>query len=336
MKKKEGKSSLILLTVCAITIFLTACGSASKGTVGVDRMVMEEAEAGSGTEVALNSSAVTMEGTALSQPVSTGRKLIRTVDLSVETENYDELMAGLEEQVSRLGGYIEYREAYYGNQYSSGNRNAHLQIRIPQNRVDEFTGRVKEKGNVTRENEAVEDVTLAYVDLESHKKMLLTEQQRLMELLERAETIEDIIALESRLSEVRYQIESMETQLRTYDNLVDYSTINLYIEEVERYTPQPEMGTWERIQKGFSDNAYRVGKGLKNFCVEFVISLPVLAVWAAAILMLILAVRLFSRWKRRHKNQDRDEAAKKTKVHIPPLRTGKKQEKNEKNYDRDQ
>ena len=97
---------------------------------------MEEAEAGSGTEVALNSSAVTMEGTALSQPVSTGRKLIRTVDLSVETENYDELMAGLEEQVSRLGGYIEYREAYYGNQYSSGNRNAHLQIRIPQNRVD--------------------------------------------------------------------------------------------------------------------------------------------------------------------------------------------------------
>ena len=107
MKKKEGKSSLILLTVCAITIFLTACGSAAKGTVGVDRMVMEEAEAGSGTEVALNSSAVTMEGTALSQPVSTGRKLIRTVDLSVETENYDELMAGLEEQVSRLGGYIE-------------------------------------------------------------------------------------------------------------------------------------------------------------------------------------------------------------------------------------
>ena len=68
-------------------------------------------------------------------------------------------------------------------------------------------------------------MTLQYVDLESHKKALTTEQDRLIELMEQAETVEDIITIEGRLSEVRYQLESMESQLRTYDNKIDYSTV---------------------------------------------------------------------------------------------------------------
>ncbi len=89
------------------------------------------------------------------------------------------------------------------------------------------------------------------MDLESHKKALVTEQDRLLELMEQAETVEDIITIEGRLSEVRYQIESMESQLRTYDNKVDYSTVYLYINEVRRYSPSEEAGVGERIKSGF-------------------------------------------------------------------------------------
>lgn len=112
-----------------------------------------------------------------------------------------------------------------------------------------------------------------------------------MELLDTAETMEDIITLESRLSEVRYQIESMEAQLRTYDNLVDYSTVNLYINEVERYTPVPEGTTWDKIKTGFSENVYKVTNGIKNFVVEFIIALPILAVWAVIIVIAIFVLR---------------------------------------------
>ena len=237
------------------------------------------------------------------EEVKTERKLIRTVDLNLETENYDSLMEGLEEQINELGGYIEYKDAYHGNYNSkkNGYRNRHANItaRIPADKLDEFTGKVAEIGNITYESESVEDVTLRYVDLSSHKKMLVAEQERLMELLENAGSMEDIITIESRLSEVRYQIESMESQLRTFDNQVDYSTVHINVEEVERYTPQPEKTTWERIKSGFSENVYRVTNGIKNFAIEFVIAIPVLLVWAVVIVVGVIVIRMVL--KKKHK-----------------------------------
>ena len=251
-------------------------------------------------------------GQEQTEEVRTERKLIRTVDLNLETENYDSLMEGLEQEINNLGGYIEYKDAYHGNYNSrvKGYRNRHSNItaRIPAEKLDEFTGKVAEIGNITYESESVEDVTLQYVDLSSHKKMLMTEQERLMELLENADTMEDIIVIESRLSEVRYQIESMESQLRTFDNQVDYSTVHINVEEVEHYTPQPEKTTWERIKSGFGENVYRVTNGIKNFAVEFVIAIPILLVWAVVIIVGVILVRVIL--KRKH-GRDMERLAKK-------------------------
>ena len=58
-------------------------------------------------------------------------------------------------------------------------------------------------------------------------KELETEQQRLLELLETAESLDDILTIESRLTEVQYELDSKESQLRTYDNQIDYSTVYL-------------------------------------------------------------------------------------------------------------
>lgn len=292
--------------LCLTAVFLSACGGGASNTSAITDMAMpqaayEEQAAGAAINSYTGNGA---EGTVLPEVSDTARKLIRTVDLSVETEHYDQLMEELETRIAQLGGYIEFKEAYHSSPYGNSTRSASLQVRIPANRMNELTDKVKEAANVTRESEAVEDVTLTYVDLESHKKMLLTQQERLITLLEQAQTIEDIIALENRLSEVRYQIESMEAQLRTYDNLVDYGTINLYIEEVERYTPQQEKGTWERIRIGFSENLYLVGNGVKNFAIEFVIALPILAVWAVVILILLIILRFILKWEKK-KNLER-------------------------------
>ena len=249
------------------------------------------------------------------EAVQTERKLIRTVDLNLETENYDTLMEGLEQEIHHLGGYIEYKDAYHGNYNSRANgyrnRHANITARVPAEKLDEFTGRVAKIGNITYESEYVEDVTLQYVDLSSHKKMLQTEQERLMELLENADTMEDIITIESRLSEVRYQIESMESQLRTFDNQVDYSTVHIYVEEVEHYTPQPEKSTWERIKSGFGENVYQVTDGVKNFAIEFVIAIPILVVWAVVITVGVILVRVILKKKQ---NREIEKLAKKQAV----------------------
>ena len=224
------------------------------------------------------------------------RKLIRNVNLEVETETFDELLTAVEEKTERLSGYIEQSYTYNGsNFYGRGTRNANLTIRIPAANLNAFLSSIAEVSNVISRNDSVTDVTLQYVDMESHKEALVTEQTRLLELLEQAETVEDIITIEGRLSEVRYQIESMESQLRTMDNQVSYSTIYLYINEVEKLTPVEEQGTWEKISTGFVDSICEVGSGLADFFIGFIINLPHIILWGVILTAVILIIRAFWR-----------------------------------------
>ena len=235
-------------------------------------------------------------------PAETQRKLIKNVDLEVETENFDELLLTVGDKTDRLGGYIEESYTYNGsNYYGRGTRNASLTIRIPAEKLNEFLSDISDISNVVSRNESVTDVTLQYVDMESHKKVLLAEQERLLELLEQAENIEDIINLESRLSEVRYQIESMESQLRILDNQVSYSTVYLYIDEVTKLTPVKEQSVWEKISTGFVNSLHQVGDGFVNFVIGLIIALPYLIVWAVIILILVLIIRFIIRRRKKKK-----------------------------------
>ena len=89
--------------------------------------------------------------------------------MTVETEDYTQLVTDIQEQVVALGGYIEQFESY--NENSIGGRSANLTLRIPADQLDSFVTRVDEVSNVISRQESVEDVTLQYVDLESHRKM---------------------------------------------------------------------------------------------------------------------------------------------------------------------
>ena len=153
-------------------------------------------------------------------------------------------------------------------------------MRIPKSNLDAFLGDVAENSNITSRSEQERDVTTSYVDLESHKKVLLTEQERLMTYLEQAESIEEMMTIESRLSDIRYQLESMESQLRTYDSQIEYSTVSLYISEVVELTPveTKEQTTWERISEGFLRSLRNVGRGFREFFIGFVVALPYLLV----------------------------------------------------------
>ena len=233
---------------------------------------------------------------------TTGRKLIRNVDMDVETESFDVLLASAQSQAEELGGYIE-SSSISNSSYASSTsaaRSARLTARIPSEKLDGYLAGISKQSNVTRKSESTEDVTLQYVDLQSHKKALLTEQESLLSMMEQAESIEDIIAINEQLTDVRYQIESMESQLRTYDNQVDYSTVNLYIDEVERYTPGAAKSAGARIAEGFSANIYRVGSFFKNFAIEFIILLPILIAIAIVLGIAILIVRIIIKISEKH------------------------------------
>lgn len=300
MKQKWQKTGLAaqLLIALLVPMLLTGCGARSSAEATI------VSNSGGGYKTAADTAMTEelavvedsgVETAEITDP-GTGRKLIKEVSLEVETEEYSALSQALTEQITKLGGYVQ---SFYtaGNENSGDSRYGQIQARIPKERLDEFIKTVEGASNVTYRQETVTDVTLQYVDLESRKNALLTEQQRLLELMEQAETVEDLISIESRLSEVRYQLESMESQLRTFDNQIDYSTVYINITEVIRLTPATgsKMSVWERIRTGFAENVYAVGVGISEFCIGFLISLPILFVVLVTVLILLAIVMLVRR-----------------------------------------
>lgn len=231
--------------------------------------------------------------TVMNTGTSPTEKIIRNINMAVETQTFDELIQTIDQEIKQLGGYVESSNLSGKRLYSNANRNGSIIARIPKNKIDEFVGIIKDSSNVVNESESAKNVTLDYIDTESRKKALEIEQERLFAILEKAEKLEDIVTLESRLSSIRYELQSYESQLRMYDNQVDYGTVTLQVEEVERITPVSEekITFSDKIKNGLSDTFYNISEGIKNFTIWFVVNLPYLIIWAVIIIAIILIVR---------------------------------------------
>lgn len=295
MSRNRAKKAVFWMLLAGL--LFAGCGSAKKsmdaaiavpaetasvesygGKEGIYEYAYEEAVAEeAAAEFPASEGSGTAGGNAASSQVSQSRKLIRTIYMTVETESFETLIPWVEGRTAELGGYMESTSIYNGSSYNGrSTKTAEMAIRIPKDRMEDFVTSVEELSNVILREENVEDVTLQYVDLESHKKVLRTEQERLLELLGQAESIEEVILLEERLSEVRYELERMESQLRTYDNQIEYATLHLSIQEVERLTPVKERSRLEKMGTGFLESLTDLGRFLVDFGVEFVIALPYL------------------------------------------------------------
>lgn len=322
MKKEDGRRKTWLALLLALALVMApGCGSSGGSKDTAASVATEEAAEDS---VAEENFSMAMEagtgtgGDSLGTEAleASGEKLIKTVDLSMETREFDTLLENIRAKTVEFGGYVEESQVSGNSYYNTrGYRYAWLTLRIPSDRLDEFVELAGELGNVVSKNESVRNVTLQYVDVESHIEALETEQTRLLELMEQAESMEDIITIESRLSEIRYELQSYESTLRTYDNQVDYSTVTVNVDEVERETvTEEDPGFFAEIRIKLSDNLYQIGQGFRSFGVWLISSLPYLAligvsIWIAAALLrkLLWKKPVFGR-KRKEKKEEKTTA----------------------------
>lgn len=276
---KKRLLTISLLAAMSVSL-LTGCGSSYNGSYSTeaiapsyDKAEMEYYPSESTADMS-NGSGSSFSITEDAMPMDTSRKLITTVNLTCETKEFDSSLSIITDKVSKLGGYIENMSTE--NYTYRASRSADMVIRIPAKNLTEFLGTVEENLNVTSYNRSAEDVTLAYVDTESRIKALKVEQERLEEFLGKANTIEEILTIEERMTNVRYQLENFESVKRTYDNKIDYSTVYLDVNEVIVYTePEPDtIGT--RIKQGFKENFDDVVDNLGDTFVDLVTGLPYL------------------------------------------------------------
>lgn len=246
-----------------------------------------------------------------------GEKMIYTAWANVQTTTFDDTIAQLEQMIKENGAFIQssnisgksYQQTYYG----TSSRWASYTVRVPAENFRAMKGELDRLGYVTNISEDAQNITAQYTDVESRLTALRTEETRLLELLSKAESVEDIITVESRLSEVRYEIESSTSTLRNWDNKVNYSTLNLEINEVSEIKEyKPVTRTYgQRIKDAFVGSMEDFWNGVKNLGVGLAGSIPTLVILAVIVLVLFFGGRRVIRKSKAKR------AAKKAAKHIP-------------------
>lgn len=231
------------------------------------------------------------------------QKLIRTVYMSAETNDMDGFLPQIQQRVSELGGYVESQEVYNGSAGSSRSRYANFVIRIPAQQLDQFVSQVSDVSNIVSKSETTEDVTLSYIEVQGRISALETEQTRLLELLAMAETMDDLLLIESRLTEVRAELEKVNSTLRLYDNQVNYGTIHLDVDEVVEYTEEEPEGFWARIGNGFVKSMKNAGTIITELIIFMIVATPYMIplVFIGAVAGVVLLIIRSARKKRRKK-----------------------------------
>ena len=259
------KRTKILIAIIALATMLTVCVSCSARDMVGGAPSLEDYYNGYDKE-----GGFTGGSTVGSDVLDESRKIVKTVNEQVQTDRYDDFMAEMNATVTELSGYVT-SASYRGDSYYSREtlRYATLTLRIPADRLSEFTAYVDGAGVVTSYTESIEDVTAAYVDVESRIAVLTAEETALLEMLEMANTVSTALEIRTRLNQVQGDIASLRAQKNTYDTLVAYSTVNLNVSEVRR-AESTDPTFLEEIGYNFSDSITTIGEGLRDFAVWFI------------------------------------------------------------------
>lgn len=302
MKRK----ALAMWAALALLLTLAGCGGGANGAKGSGDMnftatdsVSQNAPAASeeaGWDAPMEAPAPEPDGSYGGGNVPANAKIIYTAEMDLETKEFDQASQALADTVADLGGYFESRSLNQGGQY----RSLSCTVRIPVENFVAFLDRAGEAAHVTSRHEDQEDVSENYYDQEARLTTQRTKLERLQELLAKAESMEDIITLESAISETELQIEYLTGSLRKYDSLISYSTVNLYLREVYRLSGDEEIPVTfgDRLGSAFSTGLQRGVEGLEDFTISLARNWMGLLIWAAVIAAIILLVRRLNRKRR--------------------------------------
>lgn len=290
--KKMYHKLWIMMGICVLLCGgLAGCGNAGKSETGSYVQNNADADGFGNSYIAATEAAAMNDEVSETASEAAGesktsqygnQKIIKRYEYSYETEEFDNAYTYLRQRVEEYQGYVS-----SSNIEGSGYRVLWLTARIPAENSDSFVNGLGNLGTVISQSESAEDVTLQYTDTESRIEALKTEQKRLNELLEKADNLENMIALEERLTEVRYELENYQSQKKLYDNLISYSTIRITLQEVSYTVAVDDSTFFSRIATGLEGSLRDIKEGLLDFLVWLIISLPYLVIWGIVIWIVV-------------------------------------------------
>lgn len=256
-------------------------GMAGAGIAGAE-MDMPEAEMASdgGTFSATTAPAAPGDQLTVAQH---DRKIIKNADISLEVQDFKNQFDEVQRMAEEAGGYVESSRSYVRKYAAAEGEREFMEgeavIRVPSTEFGSCLDRIAALGKVTNRSTYGSDITLQYMDIETRLKSKQVQQERLIEILSKAERVEDILNIENELSRVRTEIESLGTQLRGWDNLVQYSTIRVFMTEVDPKDTKVSVlkvdNIWDRMRRGFIRTTNAIMDMIEMVIVGIGYALPV-------------------------------------------------------------
>ena len=241
------------------------------------------------------------------------RKIIYTGNISLQTLEYDQASNSIHAKITQYGGFIESEDTYNDDPYwyykertgSAANRtrrNLNITARIPADQFDAFMKDLEKDGQVVNSSINARNVSVTYATREASKKALEIEQSRLLEMMEKAESVEDMIRVEERLTEVERELNSEKTELSALDRDVNFSTIYISLQEVFEYSEKVVEVTYgERLRKAFG----RAVDGFVSFWQELILFIVETFPFLIMLAIVIVLLRRLLRRRREKKAVER-------------------------------
>jgi hypothetical protein len=215
------------------------------------------------------------------------RKIIRNGYITLEVNDITDAITGVTGIANDLGGYVVSSNQSGDQDITYGQ----ISIRIPAGRFDEALDRIRKLAvNVPNESTNSQDVTEQYTDLQSQLRNLEATESQYLELLKKAEKVEDILAIQRELSNVRGQIEQVKGRIQYIDRTSDMALIDVNLQKVK-----PIGGTaWNALEtlKSAARGLVTFGKGLADVLIWLAIFSPI---WV----IILVVVLYFTRWRHR-------------------------------------
>lgn len=284
------KKNRILIAILTLGMLITfvACSSSKQMSSSERPIEATKEEVKEETSIVVDEVADQQGGIQFNTSSSQlNRKVIKTGRIDLQTKTFDDTVQNIMDHVNEIGGFIQNCSIEGNNLYSEYNRRyANLSVRIPNKEFDKFMNESSQFGNVTSKSIEGEDVTDQYMDTEIRLETLEIQAERLKELLKQAGDLEKLFKIEQELADVTYQIESLKGTLKKYDSLIDYSTIEINVEEAEVYVqPAKKVTFLDKIKKTFMDSVDGLINVLQGIVLVVVAMIPFLIIIAPVALV---------------------------------------------------
>ncbi len=312
MRKNKKRSMSVALAVLMIALLLAGCGAKSENAVGTGSAETAVAPASppmmhdvSNKDMVYTTSS--QEAPRASTSYSGGnssieneivRKIIRTAYMEQKVTDLDAAIEQVMKLVTDSNGYIQSSSI---REYSERERVATYVLRIPEGSYDSIVMTIRQIGKNVNFNEQGQDVTEEYYDNAARIKNLKLQEEAVQKLFDKADKMEDILAIQRELTQIRGNIESLEGRNRYLDNLSSLSTIELSIREVKplEYLQEESDSALSRAKEGFMDTLSRVGSFFVETFVFLVSAFPVLVLMVVFLGLLLWGLYRWNK-KRMH------------------------------------